>query len=54
MNMKMHRTMAVCLKLRNFIRHWKLEGFEESKTQKKHLLHWILLFLNEKIYFPEL
>lgn len=53
MNMKMHKIMAVWLKLCNFIRHWKLEVFEESKNKEKHLLHWILGFFNEQIYFPE-
>lgn len=50
MEMKINGIMAVCLKLCNFIRSWKLDVCEEDKINQKH----ILLFYYEQIQLSDL
>lgn len=46
MSIKIHGIMAVCLKLCDFIRPWKLEAFEENRKTQKHLLLFFFLWTN--------
>lgn len=50
MEMKINGIMAVCLKLCNFIRSWKLDVCEEDKINQKH----ILPFYYEQIHLSDL